>query len=151
MVTRCAVRGERLFGPIARFDNERAAPVLAIDEAYLAFLSELPGGDLAPLRAHGRERAALVVDVAFAADFERAEPIGAGRQGNRQRAALSRLDRELNLDVQCGHRTKQTELAVDDLAHRGRGMKRQLDVAGELTAVVDVARGAMRIAGQTVE
>jgi hypothetical protein len=92
-----------------------------------------------------------MVDVHAAPGMQRAQPVGAGRQVDGNRTPLARCQQLLHDDMRRRCRTAEAEAADAQRADQWRGRERQLDVAREVAAIVDVARRAVGAARQLVQ
>jgi hypothetical protein len=80
------------------------------------------------------------VGIGAGAGFHRAEAVGARPQCHGETLARTRGDFGLKFDVRGRALPEQAQLALRQRPQPRPGMEGQLDIAGEIASVVDVAR-----------
>ena len=144
--------GQRVLHPFEGLDDQGARAHLPVDQHDGARSRCLPTwADLAALGHDLREVCAIEGNVAFARRLHGAQPIAAGRQVGGQGLRRARIKRHLDAHMRRRCRAEQAKLAVQHLAHRRGRVKRELDVAGEVAAIGDIARSAVGVRRQLIE
>ena len=144
-------RSQRLAGPGAVLDQRRQLEARLVHEADLARGLRRQRLDTDRGRAQAGEGAAGMLDVGRRARMQRAQAVAARRQICFDGAPLAGRQQELHRHVRRGHRAAQAVAAGHQRPDRRRRREGELDVALEIAAVVDVARGAVRPARQLGE
>ncbi len=143
---------QRIGDPFAAFDDDAGIARPAIAHADLASRRWRAGGDRAAVDGdRWKFLARPVVDVDLTAALDRAQAIGTGRQGGADGSLLPRRQDLLHDDMRRRMRSVEAIFADRQLAHGGRRLEAELDIAREIGVVCDVARRAMRRLGQLIE
>ena len=132
--------GQSVPGPVAVLDDEEQRPVGVVAHHELVRMAVRRKRNIGTARRDLRDDAVGAdIGIGFAAGLDGAKAIGAGRQCQRKAFVRPRRHLGLELDVRRGGLAEHAQLALRQRTKPRLGTKGELDVAGEIALVVDIA------------
>jgi hypothetical protein len=135
-----ALAGQSVLRPVAVLDDEIQRPVGVVAHDEFVHMAVRFKRNIGAVRDDLRDDAvALDIGVGFAAGLDGAKAVGAWRQC--QRKGFVRPCRHFGLkrDVRGGGLAEHAQLALGQRTKPRLGTKGELDVAGEIARVIDIA------------
>ncbi len=147
-----AMGGQRIRHPGTALDDDAGVGIAAIAELNFARRRCRAGRDRNAIDGDGgKALVGAMVDIDLTAGLDGAQTVGTGGKRCGDFALLARREDLLDDDMRRRIRAVEAVFADRQLAHARRRPEAELDVAGEVGIVADIAGGAMRRLRQLVE
>ena len=132
--------GQSVLRPVAVLDDEEQRPVGVVAHDKFVRMAVRRQRNIGAARGDLRNDAVGAdIGIGFAAGLDGAKAVGAGRQCQRKAFARPRCHFGLQLDVRRGRLPEHAQLAFRQRTKPRLGTEGELDVAGEIALVVDIA------------